>query len=202
MFGLSKKKITLYDFLNEALRLLDKHSLKVYKHLDILDVHIKKLDELIEATEEQTKTMDEHIKNLSEHIRSITSRLDMFDLYPKEIVKYGKIFNSYSKKLDKYLIESKKLKEVLSNYVKMVSENNQALSDFSRSFQSYLKILYKLLYPLNFNDFQEELYNKYGIILEKVEKIKFIDKEGKFIRKDACIEFNLYKNGNQNYLLE
>jgi hypothetical protein len=125
----------------------------------------------------------------------------MFDLYPKEIVMYGKMLNKYSKKFDDYLIEAREFRQSLSDYIKKLSENNQIIREFSTSLHSYLKLIYNLLYPLKFDDFKEELL-KLGINIEKIEKIKHVDSEGKFLTKDSHIEFNIYKSENQNYLLE
>jgi predicted RNase H-like nuclease (RuvC/YqgF family) len=198
---LSKKKQKLDDFLNEILRLMSKHANRIYKYMDTFDEHLKNLDNLITATENNMQNIDNHVKELTTHVRSVTSRLDMFDLYPKEIVMYGKMLNKYSKKFDDYLIEAREFRQSLSDYIKKLSENNQIIREFSTSLHSYLKLIYNLLYPLKFDDFKEELL-KLGINIEKIEKIKHVDSEGKFLVKDSHIEFNIYKSENQNYLLE
>ncbi len=169
--------------------------------------------------EKEKKKLEEEINKMLEVLGQVSGS--------KLLVEIFRLFYEYLKLLDKEIhmnreilsknmeiinVHSKRIEELSSNILKLaknietlnnrIEELVKGLNRLEISIGSFTRRVGLDLEKMIIDLYREHLIKKGIRDVDKIEKLKYIDREGKYLRKGTILEVDAYLHNKKAYLLE
>jgi len=135
---------------------------------------------ILEILEKQGKVLEEHSRILEEH---------------------SKILQEHSKMLVEHGKSLAKLEATLEDHGKMLVEHGKSLAKLEVTIGSLTSRMGINMERMVLNIYKDILEQE-GLRIEKVEKLRLKDVEGKYYRKGAKLEIDIYAHNDKVYFIE
>ena len=179
----------------DALNKLATYTFEGFKKiLEILEKQGKVLEEHSRILEEHSKILQEHSKMLVEHGKSL-AKLEA------TLEDHGKILEEHSKMLVEHGKSLAKLEATLEDHGKMLVEHGKSLAKLEVTIGSLTSRMGINMERMVLNIYKDILEQE-GLRIEKVEKLRLKDVEGKYYRKGAKLEIDIYAHNDKVYFIE
>jgi len=173
--------------LGDILKKLEEHDRKFNEILIELRKHDERLEELNKRLEEQGKRLEEHGKILEKHTKILEEHSMILREHSKILEKHSMILEKLSERIEKQ-------GRILEEHTKILSEHRVALGSIGKRMGLGLERTLLKVY--------EDLLEKRGISPSKVEKFIYIDYDGRYYRRGAKIEVDIYAHNEEVTLIE
>jgi Protein of unknown function (DUF1626). len=172
----------------DALNKLATYTFEGFKKiLEILEKQGKVLEEHSRILEEHSKILQEHSKMLVEHGKSLAKLEATLEDHGKMLVEHGKSLA--------------KLEATLEDHGKMLVEHGKSLAKLEVTIGSLTSRMGINMERMVLNIYKDILEQE-GLRIEKVEKLRLKDVEGKYYRKGAKLEIDIYAHNDKVYFIE
>ncbi|HWQ16562.1 MAG TPA: DUF3782 domain-containing protein [Sulfolobales archaeon] len=150
------------------------------------------------ARTEELKDIAEAIKTIAEHIKKIYEILgkhaEILEGHSRMLQEHSKILEGHSKILESH-------SKILQEHSKILQEHSKALMRIEASLGSLSGRIGIDLERMILNVYSDTL-EELGISPARVEKISYKDIDGKYYRKGARLEIDIYVHDNITYFIE
>ncbi len=191
---------------NEILKKLDEHT-------QILSKHDRKFNEILKRLEEHTRILSEHTKRLEEHDRKFNEIMKTLEEHTKRFEEHDRKFNEILKKLDEHSRRFEEHDRKFNEILKKLEEHDKKFEEISyemRDLRDRVEVTIGSMGRRWGTDlertvlriFRKILMEK-GIEPRKVEKFRYIDKDGSITGiKDRIIDVDILIQNKKLYLIE
>ncbi len=165
----------------EALNKLATYTFEGFKKiLEVLEKHSKILEEHSRILKEHSKILEEHSKILKEH---------------------SKILEEHSKILMKHSESLARLEAILDEHGRILEEHGKSLARLEATLGSITSRIGVDMERMILNIYRDVLERE-GLRVERVEKLRLKDVEGRYYRKGARLEIDIYAHNEKVYFIE
>ena len=163
----------------------------------------KIIEEIIERTVKAAKTEElrdivEALKIIVDHIKKI---YDILEKHATILEKHSKILEEHSKILEEHSKILKEHSKILEKHSKILEEHSKILMRIEASLGSLSGRIGTDMERMILNVY-DDILKKMGISPMKVEKISYKDIDGRYYRKGARLEIDIYVHDNIVYFIE
>ncbi|GAY25074.1 microtubule-binding protein [Desulfurococcaceae archaeon AG1] len=175
-----------------------------------ISIDWKTVEEIIEravraARTEELRDIAEAIKTIAEHIKKIYEILgrhaEILEGHSRILQEHSRILQEHSKILQEHSKILEGHSKILESHSKILQEHSKALMRIEASLRSLsgrVGIDLERMILNVYSDILEEL----GISPARVEKISYKDIDGRYYRKGARLEIDIYVHDNITYFIE
>jgi hypothetical protein len=147
----------------------------------------KRFEAIEKTLLEHTKILEEHSRILQEHTKILEEHSKRLEELSKRVEEMGRILMEHTKILQEH---SKRLEELERTVVRIEINLNRLGGRWGRNMERTVLELFR------------KVLEERGIEPGRVEKFEYIDRDGKFYKKGARIEVDMYIHNEKLYLIE
>jgi hypothetical protein len=137
-------------------------------------------NKILEVLEKHSKILEEHTKILEEHSK-------ILEEHSKILEKHSKILEEHSKILEKH-------SKILEEHTKILTRIEATLGGLTSRMGIDMERMILNVY--------KDVFEREGLEIRKVEKISFKDVDGRYYRRGAKLELDIYAHDNKVYFME
>ncbi|ABL79100.1 DUF3782 domain-containing protein [Thermofilum pendens] len=163
--------------------------------LRAIEDHSKMIEELTKEVRNNSRILEEHSKVLGEHSRRIEELAG-------EIRNHSRVLEEHSKRLEELTREVRNHSRILEEHSERLKELTKSVGELKAAVGSigrrWGRDLEKLVYEL----YKDALLGLGVKDVGKIEKYTYVDIDGKYYRRGARIELDIYMHDTSVYFIE